>query len=78
MSDILVRGLNSQTVKRLKARAKRNGRSLQGEVKVVLEQSAGADADVAEIVRTVSRWQKRFSGRKLVPSVDLIREDRER
>ncbi len=45
MPDIPVRGLDDETVKRLKARAKRNGRSLQGEAKRVLEQAAGANAD---------------------------------
>ena len=76
MPDILVRNLDAQTVKRLKTRAKRNGRSLQSEAKLVLEQAAGMGPE--EIRTMLDKWQKVFAGRKLTPSVDLIREDRER
>ena len=76
MPDILVRGLDDETVKRLKARAKRNGRSLQGEAKRVLEQAAGANAD--EMAAAGRSWKKRFAGRRFADSADLMREDRER
>ncbi len=76
MPDILVRGLNAQAVKRLKARAQQHGRSLQGEARLLLEQAAGADA--AEIGDMLGGWRKKFAGRKLAPSTDLIREDRSR
>jgi plasmid stability protein len=76
MPDILVRGLNAQAVKHLKARAKQHGRSLQGEAKLLLEQAAGADA--AEVAEMLGKWKKKFAGRKLTGSVDLIREDRSR
>ena len=76
MSDILVRGLRPEAVKRLKARAKQHGRSLQGEAKLLLEQAAGADT--AQIAEMLGKWKKRFAGRTLASSVDLIREDRSR
>jgi len=77
MPDILVRGLKPQTVERLKARAKRDGRSLQGEAKHVLEQAAGADSE--EIAAILDRWKKRFAGRRSADSsAELIREDRDR
>jgi len=76
MSDILVRGLKSKTVERLKARAKRHGRSLQGEARRLLEQAAGADSE--EIAAMLDRWKKCFAGRKFTSSADLIREDRDR
>ncbi len=76
MPDILVRGLDDETVKRLKARAKRNGRSLQGEAKRVLEQAAGMNAE--EVAAVLDGWKKRFAGRRFADSADLIREDRER
>ena len=76
MPDILVRNLDAQTVKRLKARAKHNGRSLQSEAKLALEQAAGMGPE--EIRAMLHKWQKVFAGRKLVPTADLIREDRER
>ena len=76
MADLVVRGLNTQTVQRLKERAKRHGRSLQNEAKTLLEQAAGES--VSEIAAILARWQERFAGRKFESSVDLIREDRER
>jgi plasmid stability protein len=76
MPDILVRGLNAQAVKQLKARAKQHGRSLQGEARLLLERAAGADP--AEVAEMLGKWRKKFAGRKLAGSVDLIREDRSR
>jgi hypothetical protein len=76
MSDILIRGLDARTVKRLKARARRNGRSFQNEAKLVLEQAAGSSAD--EISAMLGRWKKRLAGRRFRRSADLIREDRQR
>lgn len=76
MADILVRGLAERTVQRLKARAKRNGRSLQGEVKDVLERAAGPDErTVAEILE---KWEKRFAGRRFSRSAAIVRADRRR
>ena len=76
MPDILVRGLDDETVRRLKPRAKRNGRSLQGEAKRVLEQAAGMNAE--EVAAMLDGWKKRFAGRRFADSADLMREDRER
>lgn len=76
MPDILVRGLNAQAVKRLKAQAKRHGRSLQGEAKLVLERAAGADS--SEVTEFLAECKRMFAGKKLARSVDLIRQDRSR
>lgn len=76
MSDILVRGLKDETVKRLKARAKRHGRSLQGEAKMLIEQAAGAGSE--EIAAMLDGWKRRFAGRRFGSSAKLIREDRDR
>ena len=76
MPDILVRGVRHETLERLKARAKRNGRSLQSEAKMLLEQAAGAGGE--EVAALLGEWRKRFSGRKFCDSADLIREDRGR
>jgi len=40
MADVLVRNLDRRVVERLKRRARRNGRSLQGEVRSILTGSA--------------------------------------
>ena len=76
MADMLIRGLDEGVLKRLKARAKRHGRSLQSEAKHLLEQAAGLGAE--EITAMLDGWAKRFAGRRFSPSADLIREDRGR
>jgi len=76
MANILVRGLDQSVVERLKNRAKREGRSLQAEVKTILEQAAKVDMDTAR--EMLEEFRRRFKGRKFSDSVELIREDRER
>jgi plasmid stability protein len=76
MGQILVRGLDEKVVERLKARARENGRSLQSEVKLILEQAARVDMETG--LNLANDIRKSFKGRKLTDSVDLIREDRNR
>lgn len=76
MSQILVRNLEPDVVQRLKDRASRHGRSLQGEVRWILTQRAGMGFDEAR--RMARQWHKRLGGRDLPDSVDLVREDRGR
>lgn len=76
MPDILVRGLDAETVKRLKARANQHGRSLQSEVKMLVERAAGVGED--QIENVLKRWEERFAGRRFSSSARLIREDRNR
>lgn len=76
MAEILVRDLTQEAVRRLKARAKQNGRSLQSEVKLILEAAAAYTA--AEAKAALRRWQRSFKGRRLVDSVRLVRQDRSR
>lgn len=76
MPDILVRGLDDRVVKKLKARAKQHKRSLQSEAKLLLEQAAGAAS--GEVAAMLDKWKKKFAGRKLADSVDMIRQDRSR
>jgi plasmid stability protein len=76
MPDILVRGLDAETVRRLKARAERHGRSLQSEVKMVVERAAGVDAD--QVASVLKKWDERFAGRRFSSSTRMIREDSDR
>lgn len=73
MSDILIRGLDEKTLNRLKARAKRHGRSLQGEAKTVLENAAGVS--LAEALASARGWRKKL-GRKFADSSQVVRQDR--
>ncbi len=77
MAQVLVRELSDQVVKRLKKRAKEHGRSLQAEVKTILEEAVPdyeqAWKRIATLRDTLTRSGKTFSD-----SADLIREDRDR
>ena len=76
MAQILVRDLDTGILERLKVRAKRHGRSLQGEVKLILIEAI--DLSLREAGAVSARWQKRLTGRAFRDSADLIREDRNR
>jgi plasmid stability protein len=76
MAQILVRDLSPDIVDRLKNRAERNGRSLQGEVKVILE--SAAKLSMAEAREVARQLRQSLEGRMTSDSADLIREDRNR
>ena len=76
MADILVRGLEERVVAKLKERAKRHGRSLQGEVRLILERAARTGGVEASLERL--RALRGGSGRRFGDSAALVREDRER
>lgn len=76
MAQILVRDVETSIVERLKTRAKRHGRSLQGEVKMILIEAT--DLSVQEAAGVSAQWQKRLDGRTFRDSAALIREDRNR
>lgn len=76
MAEILVRNLDKKTVDRLKKRAKKKGRSLQTEVKQILEQAASIDMDAAR--KLTSKIRNGLKEKKFSDSTRLIREDRDR
>jgi antitoxin FitA len=76
MSSILVPGLNPETIRRLKERARLNGRSVQQEVKEILQPAAGM-LTMNEARLLSERWRRRLGRRSFSDSVRLIREDRE-
>ena len=76
MPQLLVRNLDEDTIKRLKALAKQQGRSLQGQVKIVLEEAAMLP--VNKVSAIVERWQRRFAGKRFSDSTRILREDRRR
>lgn len=79
MAQILVRDLNDDVVDRLKRRAREDGRSLQSEVKAILEQAAMEPRVDMETARKIcERFHGRFKGRKFPDTVELIHEDRGR
>jgi antitoxin FitA len=77
MAQILVRDLDQETVDRLKERARLNRRSLEAEVRAILETAARRRLSVEEFFKIADEIA-RASGPQSTDSVDLIREDRER
>ncbi len=79
MATINVRQLDDDVVDRLKRRASSNNRSLEGEVRHVLECAADDDmaAKRAAFLEASDRLRKKTRGRKQTPAEVLIREDRD-
>ena len=76
MAQVLVRDLDEAIVEALKRRAKRHGRSLEAELRLILERSAGAD--MLEARKVAERIRAELSGRAHSDSAHLVAEDRER
>jgi antitoxin FitA len=76
MAQVLVRNLKGAVVARLRKRARTRGRSLQAEVKSILEEAAKEVPD--DFWTEADRIRKRLhrSGRKFSDSAVLIRESR--
>jgi antitoxin FitA len=75
MANLLVRNLDDDVLKQLKAAAKANGRSLQAEIHEVLRNASARR--LAETSRLSARWLKRLRGSTQTDSAALIREDRD-
>jgi plasmid stability protein len=76
VTKLVVQNLNPEVVARLEVRARSHGRSLQEEAKAILE--AAAPLPMEEAYRIALESQRRFTGRVMSDSTELIREDRER
>lgn len=79
MGTINVRQLDDGVIERLKQRAKANNRSLQGEVRHILERVTGNDMERKriEFIEMSDRFRRLTAGRKHTPAEVLIREDRD-
>ena len=75
MAHVLVRDLDDDVLKQLKASAKAHGRSLQAEIHDVL-QRAGI-RNLAETRRVSARWLKRLQHSSQSDSAVMIRKDRD-
>jgi plasmid stability protein len=77
MAQILIRDLDDELVATLKARARSNHRSLQGEVKALLEEKVHGRS-VGAIREELRQFRATFGKRKFSDSTKLIRGDRDR
>lgn len=77
MTDILIRNLPDATLARLKARAKRHGRSLQAEALAALEAEGpySGDAFVDDVARLRAEGKLSFD---LRAALAALRDDRKR
>ena len=77
MAQVLVRQLDDKVVARLKKRAKEHGRSLQSEMKTILEEAV---PDYEAAWKRIERFRARLkeSGRRFSDSAALIHKERDR
>ena len=80
MAQVLIRNIPSEVIDALKARAQQSRRSLQGEMKLILEEAAKASSreDLGAFLKLAKALRCKTSGAKQTDSALLLREDRER
>lgn len=76
MSQLLIRNLEPVIIKRLKLRAKQHHRSLQDELKAIVESATKMSMEEAKQV--CKAWQKRLMGGVFSDSSELLRRERNR
>ena len=77
MGELLIRNIEPVIIRRLKLRAKNHHRSLQGELKSIVE-AAAATLSLEEAKQISHNWHTRLSKTTHTDSAELIREDRQR
>ena len=78
MATLYIRDVPAVVVERLKGRASREGRSLNSEVLVVLEEAAQREKTLDEVLANIDAFAKRIKLSDDAPMPeDLIREDRD-
>jgi plasmid stability protein len=76
MAQVIVRNLDEGVVKRLKARAKKKGRSLEAEIRDILERESRPKSR-SEFKRRLEEFHKKIGNRRHTDSVELLREERD-
>ena len=75
--NVLIRDIDEETLEKLKKKAATNNRSLQEELKNLLEIYAGPDIEKVRAMARESIRKYKAEGRKFSDSVDDLREIRE-
>jgi antitoxin FitA len=79
MGQLIVRNLDDRIIDALKTRAARQQRSLEAELRVILERAAAERViDIAEARARAEQISRSLEGRSHSDSTALIREDRDR
>jgi len=80
MPQALIRNIDADVMAKLRDRAKKHGRSLQAELKIILDQAAREPErlTVEEFIQETAKLRKSFGAKVFPDSARLIRADRER
>jgi len=81
MTQLVIENLDPNVIEKLKIRAQRQGRTLEAELKVILEMAAeGIDTVMLKATawETIDKARSKYVGRTFSDSVELLREDRQR
>ena len=78
MGSLTIRNLDDGVIDRLKAQARANQRSLEGEVRHLLIREVSEYLPTAEFLERADALAATTSGRRQTDSAILIREDRDR
>ena len=76
MAQVLIRDVAPEVVAKLKARALRNRRSLEAELRVIFDHAV--DEQSVPMLAEIDRVRALFAGRTFDDSAVLVHEDRER
>lgn len=76
MPDVLVRNIDEKTLENLKKRAEQNSRSLQSELKSILEEYGQSNLEETKNMVREELARYRAEGRKFSDSVDDLRKIR--
>ena len=76
MKAISIRNVPDHLYTGLQALAKKNRRSLQGQIKLILEQEI--QLANRSFLAVAAQWRKQLQGRSLSDTVGSVRKDRER
>ena len=71
MASIVVRNISDEVMDRLKHLASSHNRSVEAEVRNLIDSST-------DLVAQARKLQDQLKGRKLTPSIELLRDDRDR
>ena len=78
MGNLTIRNLDDRVIERLKAQAKANQRSLEGEIRHVLTRQVDSAGRVADFRERTRKLVSLTAGTHQSDSVELLREDRAR
>jgi plasmid stability protein len=76
MAQVVIRNIDDEAIRRLKARAARKGISLERELRTIVTDAARTDR--SNFLQRAAAFRRRLAGRRHSDSTALIRKDRER